>query len=102
MPGENNTQVHQVVGHLFRHEAGRMASVLTRFLGADHFDEAQDIVQDALMKAMEVWPFHGIPQNPSAWLYKVAKNKTIDYIRSNQLHNKIHAELLHEMKSGWG
>jgi RNA polymerase sigma-70 factor (ECF subfamily) len=65
---ESNTPVTQTVSHLFRHEAGRMASVLTRLLGADHFDVAEDIVQDALVKAMEVWGFHGLPQNPRAWL----------------------------------
>jgi len=99
---EESIQVKQVVGHLFRHEAGRMASVLTRFLGPDHFDVAEDIVQDSLVKAMEVWPYHGIPQNPSAWLYKVAKNKTIDYIRSNQRKIKIQTELQNELKSEWG
>jgi len=76
--------------------------VLTRFLGADQIDVAEDIVQDSLMKAMEMWPYHGIPQNPSAWLYKVAKNKTIDYIRSNQRKIKIQTELQNELKSEWG
>ncbi|HTH58061.1 MAG TPA: sigma-70 family RNA polymerase sigma factor [Cyclobacteriaceae bacterium] len=91
-----------MISHLFRREAGKMASVLTRLLGPDQLDAAQDIVQDALLKAMEVWPFHGIPENPSAWLYKVAKNKAIDYLRSNQTKTKILAELQNELKSGWG
>src|SRR5579872_5761324 len=79
-----------------------MAAVLTRFLGADRMEVAEDLVQDTLLKAMEVWRYHGIPDNPSAWLYKVAKNKTIDYIRTNQRRNKIQTEIKSEMKSEWG
>jgi len=79
-----------------------MAAVLTRFLGADQMELAEDLVQDTLLKAMEVWPYHGIPENPSAWLYKVAKNKTIDYLRTSQRRHKIQLELQVELKSEWG
>jgi RNA polymerase sigma-70 factor (ECF subfamily) len=58
--------VEQLVGHLFRIEAGKMAAVLTRLLGTEHFDTAEDIVQDTLVKAMESWRMRGIPDNPSA------------------------------------
>ncbi len=85
-PTEN---VHQLVGHLFRHEAGKMAAVLTRLLGTQHIDTAEDIVQDTLLKAIEVWRFRGVPENPSAWLYKVARNKAIDWVRANQRTTKI-------------
>ncbi len=81
-------QVDKVLGHLFRHEAGRMAAVLTRYLGAEHFEVAQDLVQDTLLKAMETWPFHSIPDNPSAWLYRVARNRAIDFARSRQSQAK--------------
>ncbi len=76
--------VEQIVSHLFRFEAGRMAAVLTRLLGTQHFDTAEDLVQDTLLKAMESWRIRGIPENPSAWMYKVAYNKAIDWIRSQQ------------------
>ncbi len=99
---DNRAPVNQIISHLFRHESGRMASVLTRLLGADQFEVAQDIVQDALVKAMEVWPFHGIPENPSAWLYKVAKNKAIDYIRTIQTKTRVQTQLQQELKSEWG
>ena len=65
-----------------------MAAVLTRYLGTEHLEVAEDLVQDTLLKAMETWPFHTIPENPSAWLYKVAKNKAIDFIRSRQTEIK--------------
>ena len=61
-----NKNVQHLAGHLFRHEAGKMAAVLTRILGSDRLEVAEDIVQDTLMKAMETWGFKGIPENPSA------------------------------------
>lgn len=76
--------VSQLVDHLFRHESGRMVAALTRRLGIRNLDLAQDIVQDTLLKAMTQWRFGNIPKNPSAWLYTVAKNKAIDYFRSQQ------------------
>lgn len=69
---------------MFRHEAGRMAAVLTRMLGASHLDDVDDIVQDSLIKAFEVWKIKGLPDNPSAWLYKVARNKAIDLMRQRK------------------
>jgi predicted RNA polymerase sigma factor len=66
---------------LFRQQAGRIVSTLTRFLGSDHIDLAESVVQDALIKAMQVWPIEGLPENPSAWLTQVAKNQALDIVR---------------------
>ncbi|NOS56779.1 MAG: sigma-70 family RNA polymerase sigma factor [Cyclobacteriaceae bacterium] len=85
----DEANVHQLIGHLFRHEAGRMTAVLTRFLGAENLDAAEDLVQDTLLKAMEAWRIQGVPNNPSAWLYKVAHNKAIDWVRRHQNQSKI-------------
>ena len=93
--------VKQLAGHLFRHEAGKMAAVLTRILGSDRLEVAEDIVQDTLMKAMETWRFKGVPENPSAWLYAVAKNKALDFIRSRQRHEQIHSEIAKAFHSEW-
>ncbi|HTE33545.1 MAG TPA: sigma-70 family RNA polymerase sigma factor [Chryseolinea sp.] len=94
-------QVNQIIGHLFRHESGKMAAVLTRLLGFQSLDLAEDIVQDTLLKAMSVWKYKGIPENPSAWLYKVAKRKAIDTIRQYHLHEQHHAVISAELKSEW-
>ncbi len=88
----DEANVHQLIGHLFRHEAGRMAAVLTRFLGTENLDTAEDLVQDTLLKAMETWRIRGVPDNPSAWLYKVAHNNAIDWVRRNQSQSKIFGE----------
>jgi RNA polymerase sigma-70 factor (ECF subfamily) len=67
--------------HLFRHEAGRMVAALTRRFGADHLALAEDVVQDALLRALETWKVHGVPDNPSAWLLRTAHHRAIDVLR---------------------
>ncbi|MBT1701164.1 sigma-70 family RNA polymerase sigma factor [Fulvivirgaceae bacterium PWU4] len=94
-------QVDQLVGHLFRKEAGKMAAVLTRLLGFGNLDITQDIVQDTLLKAVTVWKFKGIPDNPSAWLYTVAKRKAIDVLRQRKLRESVHEELAQALESEW-
>jgi RNA polymerase sigma-70 factor (ECF subfamily) len=69
------------VDHLFRHQSGRLVSTLTRVFGSRRLDLVEEVVQDALLKALELWPFQGIPDNPSAWLIQVAKNRALDAIR---------------------
>ena len=65
----------------FRREAGRMAATLTRILGVHNLDLAEDVVQDAFCRALEVWKFRGVPENPSAWLMATAKKFTRFSIR---------------------
>ncbi|HTF19516.1 MAG TPA: sigma-70 family RNA polymerase sigma factor, partial [Chryseolinea sp.] len=97
----HDNQVNQLIGHLFRHEAGKMAAVLTRLLGFQSLDLAEDIVQDTLLKATSTWKIKGIPENPSAWLYTVAKRKAIDAIRRHKLQAQ-HYESIHEaLRSEW-
>lgn len=93
--------VDKLVAHLFRKEAGKMAAVLTRLLGFGHYEQADDIVQDTLLKALSVWKIKGIPDNPSAWLHTVAKRKAIDVLREHKLHHGIHTEIADAMKSEW-
>jgi RNA polymerase sigma-70 factor (ECF subfamily) len=94
-------QVNQLIGHLFRHESGKMAAVLTRLLGFQEFDLAEDIVQDTLLKAMSTWKIKGIPENPSAWLYSVAKRRAIDALRQHRMHDHHHSKIAQALKSEW-
>src|SRR5436305_10049663 len=66
-----------------------MISVLSKLLGLQNLETAQDIVQDTLLLAMNRWSYSGIPDNPSAWLYRVAKNKAIDYLRRDKKFKEI-------------
>ncbi len=70
-----------MVDHLFRHQSGRMVSTLTRIFGPRHVGLAEEVVQEALLKALETWPFEGIPENPGGWLMQVARNRALDAMR---------------------
>jgi len=83
------SHINQLVDHLFRHESGKMVSVLSRLLGLQNIETAQDIVQDTLLQAMSTWSFGGVPENPPAWLHKVARNKAIDYLRREKRFREI-------------
>ena len=77
--------VDGLLEHLFRHQAGRMVSHLTRLLGPSHLDVAEEAVQEAMLRALQLWPVEGAPENPPAWLFRVAHNAAIDTIRRRQL-----------------
>ena len=65
-----------------------MVAVLSKFFGLDHIELAEDIVSETFLAAMETWPYQGIPDLPTAWLYRVAKNKTLNHLKKHQLFNK--------------
>lgn len=73
--------VEAIVDHLFRHRAGQMVAVLTRIFGFAHLDLVEDVVQDALVTALSRWPHTGVPENPGAWIVRVARNRALDQIR---------------------
>src|SRR4051812_15899247 len=82
-------QVESMVDHLFRQRAGQMVAWLTRLLGPEHLELAEEVVQDALLKALQLWPHSGIPDNPGGWLFQVARNRALDVLRHNSiLHGK--------------
>ena len=81
----NALEVTRLVDHLFRREFGRLVAILTRHFGIAHLHLAEDVVQDALVKAMQTWPFTGVPDNPSAWLLQTAKNRALDQTRRDSL-----------------
>ena len=76
--------VQQLTDHLFRNESKKMVSILTKIFGIENLETAEDVVQDTLLQAMNIWKLKGIPDNPSGWLFRVAKNKAIDIIRRNK------------------
>lgn len=80
-PKASVAEVSGVAERLFREEAGRLVATLTRHFGVDHLQLAEDVVQEALARALRVWPFYGVPQNPAAWLTQTAKNLALDVIR---------------------
>jgi RNA polymerase sigma factor (sigma-70 family) len=81
-------ETKDLIPHLFRTEFTKMVSVLSRHFGLQHVEIAEDIVSDTFLLAAETWGLKGLPENPTAWLYTVAKNKTKDYLKRNQLFTK--------------
>jgi RNA polymerase sigma-70 factor (ECF subfamily) len=71
-----------------------MVSVLTRSFGLEHIEIAQDIVSETFLSALDTWPYKGIPDNPVAWLYTVAKNKLKNHLARNTVFDKIVSEQL--------
>ena len=72
-------ETHAALSAVFREEAGRLVGALVRILG--NFEVAEEIVQDALLVALERWPVEGIPAQPGAWLVTVARRRAIDQLR---------------------
>src|SRR5262249_33929348 len=82
-------EISRLADHLFRHEAGKLISVLTGIFGIGRLQLAEDVVQEALVRALQTWPYYGIPKNPAAWLTQTAKNLALDVIRREKLfHDK--------------
>src|SRR5260370_24127917 len=70
-----------LVEHFFRHEFGRLSALLTRSLGVRRLDLVENVVQAALVQALETWSRRGVPEDPAGWLYRTARNLAIDALR---------------------
>jgi RNA polymerase sigma-70 factor (ECF subfamily) len=89
-------QQKELIPHLFRTEFSKIAAVLSKTFGIDHIEVAEDIASETFLSALETWTYRGIPQNPTAWLYTVAKNKTKNYLARNKIFTeKIAPQLKH-------
>jgi RNA polymerase sigma-70 factor (ECF subfamily) len=87
--------------HLFRRESGRLVAALTRIFGVHNLALAEDVVQDAFCRALEVWKVRGIPDNPSAWLMTVAKRCALDIVRRERTARTFAPELGRVLESEW-
>lgn len=73
----------ELIPHLFRSEFTKITAVLGKLFGIEHIEVAEDLASETFLQALETWTYKGIPQNPTAWLYLVAKNKARNYINRN-------------------
>src|SRR3989449_7072728 len=87
--------------HLFRRESGRMIAALTRIFGVHNLALAEDVVQDAFCRALEVWKVRGIPENPAAWLMTTAKNRALDVIRRERTARTFAPEMGRLLETEW-
>jgi len=87
-------QQQELIPHLFRTEFRKITAVLCKHFGIAHIEIAEDIASDTFLSAVETWTYKGLPANPTAWLYTVAKNKAKNYFhRSNIFSEKIAGEI---------
>ena len=82
---DTDSQPSRLVEHFFRHETGRLHGALIRLLGVQNFTLAEDIAQEALLRALRTWSMGGVPENPAAWITRVAMNLAKDTLRHRRM-----------------
>jgi RNA polymerase sigma-70 factor (ECF subfamily) len=86
-----------LLDHLFRHQSGRMVSHLVRLLGPANLDLAEETVQEAMLRALQTWPYQGVPETPPAWLFRVAHNIAIDAVRRKKVLGEKTEDIVAEL-----
>lgn len=101
-------QEEALIPGLFKKEFSKIAAVLTRSFGIEHISAAEDIATETFIAALETWTYKGVPQNPTAWLYAVAKNKARNYLQREQTFTgKVTEDIRHssatidEIETDW-
>ena len=89
-----------IIPELFRSEFSKIVSVLCKTFGLSNIELAEDLVSDTFLAASETWGLKGVPENPKAWLYTVAKNKARDTFRREKVfREKIKPEFENKSSS---
>jgi RNA polymerase sigma-70 factor (ECF subfamily) len=81
-------ETQTIIPHLFRTEYNKITAVLCKLFGIEYIELAEDIASDTFLMAAEMWGLKGLPENPTAWLYTVAKNKAKDHFRRDSVFRK--------------
>jgi len=85
VPSQPAAPAAQLVENFFRHETGRLHGALLRLLGPQNLGLAEDVAQEAMLRALRNWSMGGIPANPSAWITRVAMNLAKDALRHQRM-----------------
>lgn len=83
---------------MFRHEYTRLVAILVRQLGPSHLPLVEDVVQDALLRAAQIWPYRGLPPQPTAWLLTTARNRAMDLCRRDNRWQKSAPKIAHQIE----
>ena len=89
------------IDHLFRYEYGKLVSVLTKTFGTSNIELAEDVVQEAMLEALNKWEYSGIPKNPVGWIYKVAKYKAVNILNREKYKWEYASDIAHHLQSEW-
>ena len=79
---------------MFRRQAAQIVASLTRAIGSRHLSLVEEAVQDALLRALQQWPYRGLPDDPAAWLHRVARNRALDRLRHQRIVDTTAAAVL--------
>ncbi len=93
-----NSDISRQLDLLTRRERGRLIAGLVNRLGSQNLELAEDVAQEALLTALSIWPYRGMPDNPAAWLTQVARNKAIDRLRREN-REQVYDDTLDAMRS---
>lgn len=85
---------HQLVEHFFRHEHANLVSVLSRMFGLSRLELVEETVQSAMLQAMNSWKQNGLPDNPTAWIHRVARNRILDEFRREEVFRRAMSEVV--------
>jgi RNA polymerase sigma-70 factor (ECF subfamily) len=91
----------ELAEHFFRREWGGLVAALSRVFGMHNLALAEDVVQDVLCRALEVWKFHGVPSNPRAWLLAAARNRALDEVRRERTRRVFAPDVGFLLKTEW-
>ena len=83
-PHDDTARSARIAGDLFRRESARLVAMLAGQFGVHRLELAEDVVQEALVRALQTWPYRGVPDNPAAWLTQTAKHLALDHLRREQ------------------
>ncbi|HUG14117.1 MAG TPA: sigma-70 family RNA polymerase sigma factor [Thermomicrobiales bacterium] len=95
-----HAELNTLVDDLFRRQAARIVSTLTRVFGPGYLSLAEDVTQETLIAALRQWPYSGVPDNPSAWLMTVARNRALDAIRRERVQARGYADIA-TLQAAW-
>ncbi|MDO5979346.1 RNA polymerase sigma factor [Flavivirga spongiicola] len=89
------------IDHLFRYEYGKLVSVLTKTFGTSNIELAEDVVQEAMLEALNKWTYSGVPENPVGWIYRVAKFKAVNILNKEKYKRQYASNVVHHLQSEW-
>lgn len=101
VPLKNHPPPATLVEHFFRHEVGRLHGALIKLLGVHNLTLAEDIAQEAMLRALRIWSMGGVPPNPSAWITQVAMNLGRDALRHHRMSAVKEPAIVKHVEQVW-
>ncbi len=98
-PEEQSPEIPRLTEHLFRRESGKLVSALTGIFGIHRLQLAEDVVQEAIVRALQTWPYYGVPRNPAAWLMQTAKHRALDLLRREKSFHDKQPEIIASLEA---